>query len=137
MHLVRPHRHSIFLASQDTNITIGVVSWDDPTTADIKASASTLALGLQKMNRFILNPSATFRQITINRVDVGIWKLGSETLVLGTNMNYSPVTISVSSLGLSGLPSSTQVMDSGSVYDPARGHLIFQSVGSGGFVFVA
>ncbi|KAF8970629.1 hypothetical protein BDZ97DRAFT_54254 [Flammula alnicola] len=98
---------------------LGVVSWDDPTTPDIKASASLLALSLPKMNPFILNPSATFRQVTINRVDIGLWKVGAETLVLATNMNYFSVSISIRDLGLpSPGISVTQVLDSGAQIDP-------------------
>ncbi len=44
----------------------GVMSWDDPTSTDIKASASLLALSLPKMTPFILNPRrvlpANYRQ---------------------------------------------------------------------------
>ncbi|KAH9476841.1 hypothetical protein JR316_0010757 [Psilocybe cubensis] len=116
---------------------LGVVSWDDPTTPDIKASASLLAQSLPKMTPFILSPSATFRQITINRVDIGLWTVGPKTLVLATNMNYFSTSVSLQSLGLKpvGPPGSvTQVLDSGARTDAARTQLLFDSVGTGAFI---
>ena len=113
----------------------GVVSWDDPTTPDIKASASLLALSLPKMTPFILNPSATFQQITINRVDIGMWIVGAETLVLATNMNDFSVSVSLHDLGLENGMFVAQVLDSGAAIDPStHTHLLFDSVGSGAFI---
>jgi len=114
---------------------LGVVSWDDPTTADIKAFASRLALSLKNFmaTPFILNPAATFKQITTpSRVDFGLWTVNGETLVLGTNMNYANVTVSFKDLGLT--PTGVQqVLDTGSsVVDGTA--LKFGSVGSGGFI---
>jgi hypothetical protein len=56
----------------------GIISWNDPTTPDIKDFASRLALSMLKMTRFILNPSATFRQTTIQGVDVGLWEINPQ-----------------------------------------------------------
>jgi len=117
---------------------LGVVSWDDPTTDDIKTMGSKLALALRKMNPFILSPKASFRQITVDRVDFGLWTVGSQTLVLGTNMNNAAQSISLSQIGLPVTGSSTgitQVLDTGSILDPARGHLNFGTVGSGAWIF--
>ncbi|KAF9446852.1 hypothetical protein P691DRAFT_672690 [Macrolepiota fuliginosa MF-IS2] len=116
---------------------LGSVSWDDPTSADIKSSGSTLALSLPKMSPFILSSNATFKQITINRVDFGLWTVGSQTLVLGTNMNNSPTVITLAQLGLPATGSSdafTQVLDTGAVLDGARNHLSFQAVGTGAWI---
>jgi hypothetical protein len=111
------------------------MSWDDPTSTDIKASASLLALSMPKMTPFILSPSATFRQVTINLVDVGLWTVGAQTLVLASNMNYFTVSLSLSELGLpSPQVAATQVLNSGAQLDPSRQHLVFGSVGSGGFI---
>ena len=52
---------------------LGIVPWEDPTPADIKASASSLALALPKMTPFIFNPTASFQRTTLNRVDIGLW----------------------------------------------------------------
>lgn len=111
-----------------------MISWDDPTTPDIKASASLLALSLAKMTPFILNPAASFRQITINRVDVGLWTVGAETLVLASNMNYATVNLSLAALSLSTGIISSQVLNSGAVVNPGKSGFTFESVGSGGFI---
>ena len=114
----------------------GVVSWDDPTTPDIKTFASRLAFSMLKMTRFILNPSATFHQTTIQGVDVGLWEINStEVLVLATNTNYSPVSISITSFGLisSGI-NMEQVLDTGAKIDSDRANILFESVGSGAFI---
>ncbi|KDR78230.1 hypothetical protein GALMADRAFT_245305 [Galerina marginata CBS 339.88] len=114
---------------------LGVVSWDDPTSADIKASSSALGLSLPKMTPFILNPSATFKQVTINRVDIGLWTVGGQTLILATNQNYFSVSVSLKDLHLpSPQPAASQVLDTGAKIDPARAHLLFDSVGTGAFI---
>lgn len=117
----------------------GVISWDDPTTPDIKASASSLALALLDVApSFILNPAASFRQITIDGVDVGLWQVDSEILLFASNTNYQSVSIGLADLGLSsgarkqfGL---SQIFNSGSLIDPDQSHILFESVGSGGFM---
>lgn len=99
---------------------------------------SKLALALPKMNPFILSPRASFKQITVNRVDFGLWTVDAQTLVLGTNMNNAPQVISLSQIGLPVTGSSsgiTQVLDTGVTLDPARGHLDFAAVGTGAWVF--
>jgi hypothetical protein len=114
----------------------GVISWDDPTTPDIKAFASRLALSMLSMTQFILNPSATFRHTTIQGVDVGLWKVNStDVLVLATNTKYSSVSIPITSFGLpsSGI-SVKQVLDTGTKIDSDRANISFESVGSGAFI---
>ena len=89
-----------------------------------------------KMTRFILNPSATFRQVTIQGVDVGLWEINpTEVLVLATNTNYSPVSIPITYFGLSfnGI-NLEQVLDTGIEIDSDRANIIFESVGSGAFI---
>ncbi|KAF8900151.1 hypothetical protein CPB84DRAFT_1779443 [Gymnopilus junonius] len=114
---------------------LGVVSWDDPSTSDIQSSASTLAGSLVKMTPFILSPAATFRQITINLIDVGLWTVGKQTLVLATNTNYFATSVSLKELGLQSLqPFATQVLDTGAKLDSLRGKITLESVGSGGFI---
>ncbi|KAK2460380.1 hypothetical protein APHAL10511_007545 [Amanita phalloides] len=113
---------------------LGVVSWDDPTTTDIKAYASTLALSLPKMTPYITSPSAAFRQTTINGVDCGLWTVGSQTLVLATNTGYVPQTVTLTNLNLPAGAAITQVLDTGSYLTSAKDGLVFTSVGSGGFI---
>jgi hypothetical protein len=114
----------------------GIISWNDPTTPDIKDFASRLALSMLKMARFILNPSATFRQTTIQGVDVGLWEINpTEVLVLATNTNYSPVSISITYFGLTFSGKSLeQVLDTGTKIDSDRANILFESVGSGAFI---
>jgi hypothetical protein len=96
-----------------------------------------------KMTRFILNPSATFRQSTIQGVDVGLWEINNptEVLVLATNTNYSPVSIPITFFGptssgirVSGMDSVEQVLDTGTKIDSDRANILFESVGSGAFI---
>lgn len=87
------------------------------------------------MTPLIFNPSATFRQITINRVDIGLWIVGTETLVLGTNMNYFSVSVSFRDLDFANGIVVTRVLDSGAAIHPSRhSELLFDSVGSGAFI---
>ncbi|KAJ7503011.1 hypothetical protein B0H11DRAFT_1987433 [Mycena galericulata] len=115
---------------------LGVTSWDDPTTASIKASASDLALALVNMKSFILSPAAQIRQITLGGIDVGIWTVGSQTLVLATNMDYQDASLSVAELHLTGgVGKVKQVFNSGASTSSDGTTLRFGSVGSGGFIF--
>ena len=89
-----------------------------------------------KMTRFILNPSATFHQTTIEGVDLGIWEINqTEVLVLATNTKYSPVSIPITHFGLtySGI-SLEQILDTGTEVDSDRANVLFESVGSGAFI---
>ncbi|KAF9458112.1 hypothetical protein BDZ94DRAFT_1313563 [Collybia nuda] len=113
---------------------LGVVSWDDPTPADIKASASLLALSLPQMTPFILNPAAIFRQVTIRRVDLGLWTVGTKTLVLASNMNYATVSVHLSELGLPKASIASQALDSGATTLPDKAGFTFESVGSGAWI---
>jgi hypothetical protein len=110
----------------------GIVPWIDPTTPDIKSSASELAQSLPAISRFLFNPNATFSQLVLNRIDVGMWTAGSQTLLLATNLNYN-----VTALDLRVIPISNnnvqQIFDSGSSVDGTS--ITFQSVGSGAFLF--
>jgi hypothetical protein len=90
------------------------------------------------MNPFILSHNASFKQMTINGVDFGLWTVGSQTLLLGTNMNSSPTNITLQQLGLPATGSSsgiTQALDSGAVLDGARNQLVFTATGSGAWIF--
>ncbi|KAJ7350556.1 hypothetical protein DFH08DRAFT_861754 [Mycena albidolilacea] len=112
---------------------VGVTSWDDPTTADVKASASSLALALENMKSFIINPTAVIRQVTFpNGIDVGLWTVGDQTLVLATNIHTENLSILLADLHLSGKVH--QVFDSGASASSDGRTLHFGSVGSGGFV---
>ena len=113
----------------------GVVAWNYPTPPDIETFASRLALSMVNMTQFILNPSATFRHITTQGVDIGRWEVNSEVLVLATNTNYSSVSIPIASFDppSSGV-SVKQVLDAGTTIDTNRTNILFESVGSGAFI---
>ncbi|KAF8628579.1 hypothetical protein AX17_005975 [Amanita inopinata Kibby_2008] len=115
---------------------LGVVAWDDPTTSDIKTYGSTLAKSLNQMTPFILDASATFRQSTVNGVDCGLWTVGTQTLVLATNMNYVTETVTLANLGLGTFGTITQVLNTGSSVTAARDGFTFNAVGSGGFILM-
>ncbi|KAJ8522189.1 hypothetical protein ONZ45_g1216 [Pleurotus djamor] len=115
---------------------LGIVPWDDPTPADIKASASALALALPKMTPFIFNPEATIRRLVVNRVDIGLWTVGKDTLVVGTNMNYAEVSVGLSNLpnGLGMGVTITQVFNSDARTNTNNSGFTFEEVGSGAWV---
>ncbi|TFK29193.1 hypothetical protein FA15DRAFT_664517 [Coprinopsis marcescibilis] len=114
---------------------LGVMAWDDPTTPDIKAAAVSLALSLPKLTPFILNSNASTRQMTVNRIDVGLWTVGNATLILATNMNYHDSVIDVEAdLGLDNVVKTTQFFNSGAKQSGDLHILVFESLGSGAFV---
>ncbi|KZT21323.1 hypothetical protein NEOLEDRAFT_763316 [Neolentinus lepideus HHB14362 ss-1] len=111
---------------------LGIVPWNDPTTDDITNSATVLGKALPTLKSFILSPSAVYRQHTANRVDVGMWTVGTQTLVLATNLNYFNITLNLATLLLGSPQQVTEVYDSGATY--ANGQIQLESVGTGGFV---
>ncbi|KAA1475750.1 hypothetical protein DENSPDRAFT_842586 [Dentipellis sp. KUC8613] len=119
---------------------LGVVSWNDPTTPDIKAASSMLALALPTITPFILpaapSPPSTFRHvITPSRVDVGVWTLAGETrsLVLAVNLNYANASIALSDIfGGGGAEQAEKVFEAGA--EIADKNIVFRSIGSGAWV---
>lgn len=111
---------------------LGSLAWNDPTTDDIKASASVLAKSLATMKDFILSPTASFRGVVKNRVDVGLWTVGTQTLLLATNLNYANATLELAAAGFGAVREVTQVLDSGATL--SKGVISFESVGTGGFI---
>lgn len=98
---------SLFTLHASSERILGVVSWSDPTSDDIKAVSSKFALALPQITPYILSSDSkrTYRNVVTNRVDVGIWSgiedLGETTvLMLATNMNYEELVISWEELGL-------------------------------------
>ncbi|KAK0216327.1 hypothetical protein IW262DRAFT_1399608 [Armillaria fumosa] len=113
---------------------LGVVSWDDPTPADIKASASALALSLPKITPFILNPKAKFQQVTTSDfIDVGMWTVGQETLVLATNLDYEEKVLFLAQVGIAENVAE-QVFDSGAQVYVGEFSVTLGPVGSAGFI---
>lgn len=87
------------------------------------------------MNSFILSPSASFHQTTIDRVDIGVWTVGAQSLILATNMNYASVTVRLTDINakFTGV-TLTQVLDSGGQVTSGGDAIVFESVGSAAFV---
>jgi len=115
----------------------------DPTTDDIKASASLLALALPSISPFLFNPNATFWSYysPSDRIDVGVWFDGlGKTLILAANLNYNNATLDLAvvpgvpplSPGGGGWVVDSVLNNSGAVLDNSQ--INFQSVGTGAFI---
>jgi hypothetical protein len=74
----------------------GILSWQDPTTPDIKSSASLLALALPKMTPALFNPATTFNGYTQYSLDIGVWTSNSSYLVVAVNLASSSATLDLS-----------------------------------------
>ena len=85
------------------------------------------------MKDFILSPSAQFRGLAPNRIDVGLWTVGKRTLLLATNLNYADEVLSLADIPEVRGKKASQVFDSGAKV--SGGSIAFESVGTGGFVF--
>lgn len=115
---------------------LGVVPWNDPTTADIKNSATLLAKAMPTMKEFILNPAAKRGSAKVNRVDIALWTVGGQTLLLAANLNYEETEVPLSQLGIGKIGKGVQgrqVFDSGAKIQGDS--LVFDSIGSAGWVF--
>ncbi|KAK0457025.1 uncharacterized protein EV420DRAFT_534866 [Desarmillaria tabescens] len=113
---------------------LGVVSWDDPTSADIKASASALALSIPTITSFILDPNVNFQQVTTSdSIDVGLWTVGNKTLVLATNLDYEEKVLFLAQVGIAE-EVAEKVFDSGAQVYIGGFSVILESVGSAGFI---
>ena len=122
------------------------MSWNDPTTPDIKASASLFAKALPDLTPFLLSSSLTqphvnfTHVVTRDRLDFGVWASADErTLVMGTNLNDTiasiPVSEVISAANLSNvvLGSPHVVLNGGSSIDDLQ--IEFNGLGSGGWIF--
>lgn len=91
---------------------LGIIPWTDPTTSDIKSSASAFALSLPSITPFLFASNATITQMTFGNVDVGVWTVGSHTLVMATNLEYNTTSINLRDVIVPGLGGVKQVFDS-------------------------
>ena len=117
--------------SINVDLRLGITPWDDPTSSDIKASASAFAQSLPTIKSFIFDSNSTYSQLTYNRIDMGIWVLNSQTLLLATNLNYNAEMLDLENLPVHG-STVRQFFQSGSAVDGLT--ITFESVGSGAFV---
>ncbi|KAJ4491090.1 hypothetical protein C8R41DRAFT_379936 [Lentinula lateritia] len=117
---------------------LGVVSWDDPTPDNIKASASSLAKALASssspLSEFILNPSSSFKHLTTQSgsIDIGLWTSDDTTMALVTNTIYANASLEAVELGL-GPVLMKEVFCSG-VCDTNDEGVVLGSVASGAFL---
>ena len=124
----------------------GSISWNDPTTPDIKASASAFASALPELAPFLLSsqltqPPVKFTHVvTPNRLDFGVWaSADGRTLVIGANLNNATATISVSevvsaaNLSVAALGIPRMVLNGGSSIDYS--YIGFNNLGSGAWIF--
>lgn len=139
-HGAKGERASITSISAATDVTLlppaGVVSWNDPTSPDIKASSSLLAKALPRLTPFLFSHTAAFTALKINRVDVGVWRDGAHALVLATNLNYFPAMLDVDALGLGRVGGVEQVLDGGAKEAKAGASrmLVFEETGTGAWI---
>ncbi|KAF9228162.1 hypothetical protein BS17DRAFT_725128 [Gyrodon lividus] len=111
---------------------LGVIPWDDPTPADIKASASAFAMSLPKTTPFLFDPAAVRTTYVVGGASIATWRTRTLTLVLATNTNYVGQTVSWEALGLKGV-GVTIVFTAGSAETSSDGFTL-GSIGSGAFV---
>lgn len=101
-----------------------------------------MALSLPRLNPYILGLAYSInrRQITINRVDIGIWTAAQrqDLLILVTNMNAFEVELDVGSLV--GRHASLKGVLHPSIQSGVRlnrdGKMVLEALGSGAFVSV-
>ena len=66
----------------------GIISWNDPTSGDIKAAATTVSQQLiPGLTRFVLDPDVVFATYIWQRLHLGEWSVGSRTLIVGVNLD--------------------------------------------------
>ncbi|KIJ20630.1 hypothetical protein PAXINDRAFT_6424 [Paxillus involutus ATCC 200175] len=111
---------------------LGVLPWIDPTPADIKTSASSLALSLPKITPFLFNPTSIRSNYVVGGVDVATWSTSNQTLVVATNTDYVSQTVNWGDVGVSG-NGATSLFSSGSASATSSGFTL-GGVGSAAFV---
>ncbi|KAJ7130283.1 hypothetical protein C8R44DRAFT_775264 [Mycena epipterygia] len=73
----------------------GIMPWIDPTPPDIKSAAAALAKALTSVKTFIFSPHARFSHLTSDRIDVGMWTVDEQTLLLVANMNAQDAKLAI------------------------------------------
>lgn len=126
----------------------GSVSWNDPTTADIKANASAFALALPDLTPFLLSsplsqPAVRFTHVvTSHRLDFGMWaSADGRTLVMGANLNNFMANVTLgeifSAANQTGSVSGSRrmVLDGGGRIIGSQQQVMFGNVQSGAWIF--
>jgi hypothetical protein len=93
-----------------------------------------LAEVLPKIGTFKFNPASRHRQVTMNRIDVGLWEMESKTLIVASNMNNKTAQIDLNDINVE-LGSVTKLLAVGASIDS---HVIkFDPIGSAAIVVQA
>ncbi|KIJ65094.1 hypothetical protein HYDPIDRAFT_88888 [Hydnomerulius pinastri MD-312] len=111
---------------------LGVVPWIDPTPADIKASASSLALSLPKITPFLFNPASVRSNYVVGGVDVATWRTSNQTLVIAANTYYTSQSVNWGDITVDG-SGAVSVFSSGDAGTTSSGFSL-GSVGVGAFI---
>ena len=113
---------------------LGVVSWMDPTPADIKSVASAFALTLPAITPHLFDPKAVRWTYFVGGASVATWNSAQspQILVLATNTYYVDQTVSWEALYLEGTNVMTVFM-SGTVETASSGFTL-GPMGSGIFL---
>ncbi|KAI9459376.1 hypothetical protein HD554DRAFT_1621665 [Boletus coccyginus] len=115
---------------------LGIVPWNDPTSADIKNSSSAFALSLPNITPFLFDPASVRTAYVVGGASVATWNAGAQTLVFAANTNYANQTvIGWETLYLEGVGATT-VFESG-VVQTVYGGFTLGPVSSAAFVVVA
>lgn len=101
---------------------LGVVPWADPTSDDIKASASAFAKSLPKITPFLFDAQSALSRTNyvFGGIDVATWTNGWHTLVLAANTDYVNEKVSWNEMGHTGVDL-TVVFQSGSLETTSDG----------------
>jgi len=128
--------HSVASVPPGLLCLTGITPWNDPTSSDIKATATDLARHLiPSLTNFALDPHVTFTTYVWQRVHFGIWRVGNRVFVVGVNLNSQ-----VRSITLTQIPECKGYTESEVVYDGGAsfelGNLALGELGSVGFILV-
>ena len=116
---------------------LGIVPWNDPTSSEIKAAATTLGQQLvPSLSSFALDSDVTFATYVWQRVHFGIWTVGRQTLIVGVNLNPQVRLIPLVQLpGWKGYTKLEVVYSDGASFELSS--LALWELGSVGFVVTA
>ena len=112
----------------------GIVAWNDPTSSDIKAAATTLGQQLiASLSRFALDADVTFSTYVWQRVHFGIWAVGRQLLVVGVNLDPQVGWVPLGQLpGWKAYRKLETVYNNGASFE--SGNLALWELGSVGFI---
>ena len=113
----------------------GVIPWNEPTSSDIIAAATSLGQQLvPSLTNFALDPHVAFMTYIWQRSHFGIWRVGDQTLVVGVNLDRQVQTWMPLSqlLGWKSYAKLEVVYNGGASF--GLGNLALWSLGSVGFV---